>query len=168
MLIGIAGKLFTRYISISLFKIIITLKEFFNSKIIKCVKKGKPHVFTKNSSITEHQQERLQQTQFFIFILLKDKLFRIRSSGKEHGTVTWAMNVMQTSNAKKGPHKAMNAYSEYCDKELDAQIAAITMDYLNMKNFEGKPQRNYTFHFRSLFEASSNYEVALSLHCIFF
>ena len=47
------------------------------------------------------------------------------------------MNVMKASNAKKGPHKAMNAYSEYTDKELDGQIAAMTMDYLNMKNFEG-------------------------------
>ena len=44
---------------------------------------------------------------------------------------------MKASNAKKGPHKAMNAYSEYTDKELDGQIAAMTMDYLNMKNFEG-------------------------------
>ncbi len=32
----------------------------------------------------------------------------------------------------------MNAYSEYTDKELDGQIAAITMNYLNMKDFEGK------------------------------
>jgi len=46
------------------------------------------------------------------------------------------MNVMKTSNAKKGPHKAMNAYEEYSDKELDAQVAAITMDHLGMSNFE--------------------------------
>ena len=40
---------------------------------------------------------------------------------------------MKASNAKKGPHKAMNAYSEYTDKTH----TAMTMDYLNMKNFEG-------------------------------
>ena len=78
------------------------------------------------------------QTKFHFVLQVKDKLFRVRSSGKEHGTVTWAMNVMKTSNAKKGPHKAMNAYTEYTDKELDGQIAALTMNYLNMKTFEGR------------------------------
>jgi len=29
------------------------------------------------------------------------------------------MNFLYTSNAKKGPHKAFNAYKEFCGKELD-------------------------------------------------
>jgi len=41
----------------------------------------------------------------------------------------------------------MNAYEEYSDKELDAQVAAITMDHLGMSNFEGNNDSKvyYTF-----------------------
>ncbi len=48
------------------------------------------------------------------------------------------MNVLHASNSKKGPHKAFNAYKEFSDKELDAQIVAATMEYFEMKEFEGK------------------------------
>ena len=69
---------------------------------------------------------------------MKDKIFRKVESGSEFGTTTWAMNVLRTSNAKKGPHKSMNAYSEFSDKELDGQIAAISMHHFNMTNYDGK------------------------------
>jgi len=48
------------------------------------------------------------------------------------------MNFLFTSNAKKGPHKAFNAYKEFCDKELDGQIVAAAMEHFNMEEFEGK------------------------------
>lgn len=32
----------------------------------------------------------------------------------------------------------MNAYSEFSDKELDGQIAAISMHHFNMTNYDGK------------------------------
>lgn len=48
------------------------------------------------------------------------------------------MNVLRCTNAKKGPHEAFNAYSEYNDKELDAQIVAIAMTYFGMENIDGK------------------------------
>ena len=69
---------------------------------------------------------------------MKDKLFRDEKSGAQHGTTQWSMNVTGCSNAKKGPHKAFNAYSEFTDKELDSQIAAIAMDHFQMSNFEGE------------------------------
>ena len=69
---------------------------------------------------------------------MKDELFRREESGSQFGTTAWAMNVLCTSNAKKGPHKAMNAYSEFNDKELDGQIIAITMKYFGMKKFDGE------------------------------
>jgi len=31
------------------------------------------------------------------------------------------MNVLRCCNAKKGPHKSFNAYSEFNDKELDGE-----------------------------------------------
>lgn len=48
------------------------------------------------------------------------------------------MNVLKNTNAKKGPHDAFNAYSEYNDKELDGQILAIAMTYFGMENVDGK------------------------------
>ena len=42
------------------------------------------------------------------------------------------------SNAKKGPETSFNAYKEYSDVELDAQIVLCTMTYFQMKSFDGK------------------------------
>ena len=38
---------------------------------------------------------------------------------------------------KKVPNISFNAYKEFSDKELDSQIAALTMECFNMINFEG-------------------------------
>jgi len=47
------------------------------------------------------------------------------------------MNVLRCCNAKKGPHKSFNAYSEFNDKELDGKIVAITVNHFGMENMEG-------------------------------
>eukprot|EP00111_Clytia_hemisphaerica_P013656 TCONS_00040139-protein len=64
---------------------------------------------------------------------IKDKIFR-KDSSSEFGTSTWSINVLQTVNAKKDPHKNYNSYKEYSDKELSAEAVAMTMTYFNMKN----------------------------------
>jgi len=69
---------------------------------------------------------------------VKESLFNHSNSGSEFGTCRWAMNVLRSTNAKKGPHDAFNAYSEYNDKELDRQILAIAMTYFGMENVDGK------------------------------
>ena len=69
---------------------------------------------------------------------MKDKLFRKETSGAEFGTTQWAMNVLHCSNAKKGPHNAFNAYSEFSDKELDGQIIAIALNYFGIDCVEGR------------------------------
>ncbi|XP_066910178.1 uncharacterized protein [Clytia hemisphaerica] len=69
---------------------------------------------------------------------VKESIFGHPNSGSQFGTSQWAMNVLRCTNAKKGPHKAFNAYSEYTDKELDAQIVSIAMTYFGMKNIEGE------------------------------
>ena len=48
------------------------------------------------------------------------------------------MNVLHTSNAKKGPHDAYNAYRDFTDKETDAQIISATMKHFNMEKIDGK------------------------------
>ncbi|XP_066922839.1 uncharacterized protein [Clytia hemisphaerica] len=53
------------------------------------------------------------------FYEIKDALFRKHNSGKDFGTVTWSMNVLNTSNAKQGPHANYNAYQDFSDKETD-------------------------------------------------
>ena len=47
------------------------------------------------------------------------------------------MNVLKMSNAKKGPHKSFNAFKDYSDKELNAQIVAMTMTYFQMQDYGG-------------------------------
>ena len=47
------------------------------------------------------------------------------------------MNVLHTTNAKKGPEDAYNAYKEYNDKETDAEIVAAAMEYFGMKDISG-------------------------------
>ena len=47
------------------------------------------------------------------------------------------MNVLGSSNAKRGPHKSMNAYSEFSEKEMHGQIAAMVMEICEMEKFEG-------------------------------
>ena len=42
------------------------------------------------------------------------------------------------SNAKKGPKDAFNAYKDYSDVELDAQMVLSTMTYFDMKSIDGK------------------------------
>ena len=48
------------------------------------------------------------------------------------------MNVLHTSNAKKGPKDGYNAYRDYNDKETDAQIISATMEYFNMAKIDGR------------------------------
>ena len=48
------------------------------------------------------------------------------------------MNVLHTSNAKKGPHDAYNAYRDFTDKETDAQIISATMKHFNMEKSLGR------------------------------
>lgn len=47
------------------------------------------------------------------------------------------MNVLGTTNAKKGPEAAYNAYKEFNDKETDAEIVAATMVHFNMNKVTG-------------------------------
>ena len=65
---------------------------------------------------------------------MKEEIFQ-KDSASEFGTAMWSMNVLGTTNAKKGPHKAYNAYKEYSDKELNAQIVEMTMTYFGMKDY---------------------------------
>ena len=48
------------------------------------------------------------------------------------------MNILFESNAKKGPNQAYNAYKDFSDKELNAQVIAATMTYFEMKSFDSK------------------------------
>jgi hypothetical protein len=48
------------------------------------------------------------------------------------------MNVIHCSNAKQGPHANYNTYKDFSDKELDSQIAAMTMEHFGMKCFASK------------------------------
>lgn len=47
------------------------------------------------------------------------------------------MNVLGTTNAKKGPKEDYNSYREYCDKELDGHILAAAMTHFEMTNVTG-------------------------------
>jgi len=42
------------------------------------------------------------------------------------------------SNAKKGPDKDYNAYRDFCDVELDAQIIMCTLAHFKMTSCDGK------------------------------
>lgn len=76
--------------------------------------------------------------QFIFSAQVKDKIFRNTKSGSETGTTQWSMNVTNMSNAKKGPVMGFNAYKEFSDVELDAQIVVSAMTYFQMKNIDGK------------------------------
>ena len=58
--------------------------------------------------------------------------------GSQTGTSQWSINVAHMTNAKKGPLHDMNAYKEFSDAELDAQIVAYCMVLFYMKTFDGK------------------------------
>ena len=47
------------------------------------------------------------------------------------------MNILRTTNAKKGPNKDYNAYREFNDKETDAQILTVAMIEFGMKDISG-------------------------------
>ena len=75
-----------------------------------------------------------------MFILnnqIKDEIFRKSTSGAQVGTSPWSMNVSHMSNAKKGPIQDFNAYQEFTDVELDAQILACCMIHFGMKTIDG-------------------------------
>jgi len=69
---------------------------------------------------------------------VKQKIFQKESSGSQHGTTQWSLNVTNMSNAKKGPGSEFNAYKEFSDVELDAQIIACCMVHFKMKSIDGK------------------------------
>ena len=48
------------------------------------------------------------------------------------------MNVTGNSNAKKGPHKSFNAYKEFSDIDLDAQVTVCAMTHFGMSNIDGR------------------------------
>ena len=48
------------------------------------------------------------------------------------------MNLLHTTNAKQGPHDNYNAYSEFNDKETDAQICAAAMKHFGISRTTGK------------------------------
>lgn len=68
--------------------------------------------------------------------MVKEDIFK-KESASEFGTSMWSMNVLKTTNAKKGPHKSFNAYKDYSDKELNGQIVAMTMTYFQMNDYAG-------------------------------
>jgi len=68
---------------------------------------------------------------------VKEKIFRKNSSGSEPGTTQWSLNVSHMSNAKKGPRNSFNAYKEFSDVELDAQIVVATMTHFGMQDING-------------------------------
>lgn len=69
---------------------------------------------------------------------MKDDVFNDPHSGSQFGTTAWAMNVLHCSNAKKGPHQAFNAYKDFSDKELNAQVIAATMTHFQMQSYDGE------------------------------
>lgn len=69
---------------------------------------------------------------------MKDDIFNDSNSGAQFGTTCWAMNVLHSSNAKKGPHQAFNAYKDFSNKESNAQVVAATIAYFQMKSIDGK------------------------------
>jgi len=64
-------------------------------------------------------------------------LFQKSNSGSQHGTTQWSLNVTNMSNAKSGPKDAFNAYKDFSDVELDAQIVASAMLHFEMKDIDG-------------------------------
>ena len=72
-----------------------------------------------------------------MFFQLKENIFQKASSGSQHGTTQWSLNVTNMTNAKKGPKDAFNAYKDFSDVELDAQIVAATMVHFNMETIDG-------------------------------
>ena len=47
------------------------------------------------------------------------------------------MNILNTTNAKAGPHNAYNAYKEFADKETAAYVVASLMEFWGMKEIGG-------------------------------
>ena len=54
------------------------------------------------------------------------------------GTSQWTMNVVHMTNAKKGPKKDFNAYKDFSEVELDAQIIICCIMYFGMETIDGK------------------------------
>lgn len=84
--------------------------------------------------------DNIQYSPYILSLQVKEKIFGNSRSGGEFGTSEWSMNVLGTTNAKKGPHECYNAYREFCDKELDAHILAAAMEHFGMTNVEGMCQ----------------------------
>ena len=47
------------------------------------------------------------------------------------------MNVTHMSNAKSGPDKKFNAFTDFTDVELDSQIIVSSMVHFGMESMEG-------------------------------
>ncbi|XP_078606564.1 uncharacterized protein LOC144879197 [Branchiostoma floridae x Branchiostoma japonicum] len=69
-------------------------------------------------------------------------IFFSEKSAREHGSMCSNMNVLRASNAKKGPHQDYNSYKEFVDKDLDALILTVAMDYFGMDTMEDLPKKN--------------------------
>ncbi|XP_066930033.1 uncharacterized protein [Clytia hemisphaerica] len=67
---------------------------------------------------------------------VKEKIFRRRDSGAQHGTTEWSMNVTHSTNAKKGAKEDFNAVKEFCDIETDSLIVAAAMTHFNMNKID--------------------------------
>ncbi|XP_066918127.1 uncharacterized protein [Clytia hemisphaerica] len=97
----------------------------------------------------------------------KDKIFRKSTTGAQHGTTEWSMNVSHMTNAKRGPHHAFNDYKDFSDVELDAQILAATMAYFNMETVDddpvpadikkGNPKEKHEWFFNKIYAIVNSY-----------
>ena len=59
------------------------------------------------------------------------------SSAAEIGTSYASMNRCGKTNARKGPEKDYNSYTEFFERETEAHILAKWMRFTGMDNIEG-------------------------------
>lgn len=66
------------------------------------------------------------------------KLFVKESSAAELATSYASMNRCGKTNARKGPEKDYNSYTEFFERETEAHVLAKWMEFTGMENIEGK------------------------------
>ncbi|CAL9694043.1 unnamed protein product [Knipowitschia caucasica] len=75
-------------------------------------------------------------------------IFFKEASAKDHSTLLANMNLLRCSNAKKGPHKAYNAYKQFVQIDTTALFLAAAMEHFQLGDVTDTTDRVVPDHVR--------------------